>query len=45
MAKFFPKIWQNFKFLMQNFDGFFATDKHSRRQDKNYMPANSFPGA
>ena len=40
----FRKYGQILSFLIQNLK-FFLLDKHSRRRDKNYMPANSFPGA
>ena len=42
----FRKYGQILRFLIQNFKFFLLqTDKHLRRQDKDYMPANSFPGA
>ena len=43
----FRKYDQILSFLIQKFKVFFLlqSDKHSHRQDKNYMPANLFPGA
>ena len=35
-----PKLWQKQKFFLH-----VQTDKHTHRQDKNYMPTNSIPGA